>query len=714
MFPLINWIIDQFAIFVKDDDNDDKLLNPFSIALYMLFPVSALIFVLAKKEHQSKLLVLLDRNCISVICPSFSKRRKILKWASGRLPLNWSSHLKTLSGGIVEFWNDGSLLCTLINTAVPGACPNPHRHWKKSPVHAQAVAYKYLGVLPQFTHKDFEDKFPVQERRFINFLYEIHQAINTGPSEKDVLEQTFSVEYLARGMGLCAGERHRKVTFYIYPHKKTRTINTICITIRGPFSTFGKRTFNYPNVQNFSQSNNKTNAQENNSSIFASFALDLTLFLGKDKHRDIDDIPVEIEIEKERIRVTYIPKNYGMYEIKLLSDNEIISGSPYNIHIIDNTTNKIDTFDNKPTKINKPVHIIKDTRTTIKGSNFTTNKNPDLPIITIKDIEKIIEEKAITDDIVDLNNSKNYHNQIKNNNKLRNVNEDKCIKSFVDKFQASPNCSVPILGEITNVNKSEKKAEPIFKIVTSPICPNHIVPEVVEKNLNDKRKSLQKQSIVETIEDVVNSSFSDSENEDNLMSSGDFSKSLPNLSESCQESKSIFLKNKAFWETVSKSSLNTTMPKSTPVPVIKKNIFSSLDNVSIYQVPHKEIKTYKSIDNSLDYCTIFTIKQRKQFLMKTECETDNAKMNNISNCMKFTNFENDDSKCKPQGNNCSDKVEKESISTNKLYKENFIRNDFRNADESSLLKSHFSNSVKYFKQLERTLKPKKKIIYTKN
>jgi hypothetical protein len=43
-------------------------------------------------------------------------------------------------------------LCTLINSVVPGACPNPHRHWRKPPLHAQALAYKYLGLVPVITN----------------------------------------------------------------------------------------------------------------------------------------------------------------------------------------------------------------------------------------------------------------------------------------------------------------------------------------------------------------------------------------------------------------------------------------------------------------------------------------------------------------------------------------------------------------------------------
>lgn len=80
--------------------------------------------------------------------PSLSKRQQFLIWVSNQLPSTWSSQLVTFPGGFLELWKDGSLLCALVNSAVPGACPNPHRHWRKPPSHGQAIAFKYLGVKP--------------------------------------------------------------------------------------------------------------------------------------------------------------------------------------------------------------------------------------------------------------------------------------------------------------------------------------------------------------------------------------------------------------------------------------------------------------------------------------------------------------------------------------------------------------------------------------
>lgn len=76
---------------------------------------------------------------IADLCSPISKKERLLKWIRSRI---------IFTGSIPEFWLDGTLLCTLINSAIPGACTNPHRHWKKPPVHGQALAYKYLGIAP--------------------------------------------------------------------------------------------------------------------------------------------------------------------------------------------------------------------------------------------------------------------------------------------------------------------------------------------------------------------------------------------------------------------------------------------------------------------------------------------------------------------------------------------------------------------------------------
>lgn len=73
------------------------------------------------------------------MCSAVSKKVRLLNWIDDRI---------IFTGNIAEFWTDGTLLCSLINSGIPGACTNPHRHWKKPPVHGQALAYKYLGVIP--------------------------------------------------------------------------------------------------------------------------------------------------------------------------------------------------------------------------------------------------------------------------------------------------------------------------------------------------------------------------------------------------------------------------------------------------------------------------------------------------------------------------------------------------------------------------------------
>ncbi|KAL3279259.1 hypothetical protein HHI36_016772 [Cryptolaemus montrouzieri] len=297
-----------------------------------------------------------------VCCPSFSQREKLLRWASENLPCTWSSPLKTLSGGIPDLWKDGSLLCTLINIAVPGACPNPPKHWKKSPLHAQALAYKYFGLVPVFTEKDFSAPFsPTQERKFLTYLQDLQQAI-----KKHTFQSTpssFSSDYLTKGMGLQTGEQHRKTTFYVYSNTVNSECKNIFVYIRGPYGTQGTATIpafynlnsipvlNYLNKQ-FRASNKIMFKKEARKSFLKSIALDFTSFVNLDKKVLTNDIPILVEMEHDRAKVTYIPNNYGIFEINLITNGEYLNGSPFTVNIIENNMGRPDTFESTEKLLN--------------------------------------------------------------------------------------------------------------------------------------------------------------------------------------------------------------------------------------------------------------------------------------------------------------------------------------------------------------------------
>ncbi|XP_018570480.1 uncharacterized protein PF11_0213 [Anoplophora glabripennis] len=358
MLSVLLWMVTEFDNTSSEVQHDQppEDWSKLSFILRVFIPVAGLLILFRKKQIISRLLLQLDRNCVSVLCPSFSRREKLLKWAGSRLPETWSSQSRTLAGGVAELWSDGSLLCTLINSAIPGACPNPHRHWKKAPLHAQAIAYKYLGVIPIFTETDLKGSLTVTlERNFLHYLNELQQAI-TKLLERNDTPKSISIHYVVRGMGLYSGEQHRKAVFYVYPNANTTGQNSnIIIHIRGPYATYGKAVipkfnsdlFATPEINILSdlQATKKLlngNILTPKSTFMKNFSLP---FMQYHKKHTGDNIVIDVAMEGDRAKVTYIPKNYGMYEIIMVANGELIRGCPFNVHILNNVSGIEDSFD---------------------------------------------------------------------------------------------------------------------------------------------------------------------------------------------------------------------------------------------------------------------------------------------------------------------------------------------------------------------------------
>lgn len=138
----------------------------------------------------------------------------------------------------------------------------------------------------------------------------------------------YSSLYIARGMGLATGEQYKESIFYIYPNKKSNDASSsLLIQIRGPYGTYGQAC-----VPAFF--NNKPIPQINIPEFpETKSAKDLPTINIKNAE-STTDIEVNVEMEKDRAKVTYIARNFGMYEINLISNGELTQGCPYNVNII--------------------------------------------------------------------------------------------------------------------------------------------------------------------------------------------------------------------------------------------------------------------------------------------------------------------------------------------------------------------------------------------
>ncbi|XP_063912399.1 repetitive organellar protein-like isoform X2 [Zophobas morio] len=373
MIPIIFWMITSSENVPAEihKDIEDQPWKGFSVFLHVLLPIAGLALLWGQRGIFSKLLLQLDRSCVSVYCPSLSKREKLLKWASDRLPSTWSSQARTLSSGIPELWKDGSLLCTLINSVVPGACPNPHRHWRKPPLHAQALAYKYLGLVPMFTDDELSGDFTMsQERNFIQYLHKLQEAINKWASNNE-LSRKFSTQYVARGMGLYTGEQHRKTVFYVYSNATAKRRSNVLMYIRGPYGTQGKvtispfhnlKTIPVVNVLQDQLQATKTLPfkNEEQKSFLKTISLDFTSLINNIEDKgEKNEIPIQIDMEIDRAKITYIPKDSGIYEINLICDGELLRGSPYSVQVINNTSGKKDSFNTECENVEEKITFTK-------------------------------------------------------------------------------------------------------------------------------------------------------------------------------------------------------------------------------------------------------------------------------------------------------------------------------------------------------------------
>ncbi|CAH1108073.1 unnamed protein product [Psylliodes chrysocephalus] len=372
----IIWMVTLFENVSSEVLHDTKEIeyksNKFSIGFHLLLPVAGLgLLILGRRHIFDKILLQLDRKYLTVLCPCFIKRENILKWACGRLPPTWSSHsVHTLSGGIKELWSDGSLLCTLINTGVPGACPNPHRHWRQTPAHAQTLAYKYFGIVQTFSSDELNLKLTSGlERKFIRYLGEIQQAVNKICENEDK-DWKISSRYIVRGMGLFSGEQHKKTVFYIYLNENYEEDEdkdgSIIIQIKGPYGTYGE--VMAPKLVNKKRKliRNKRKQERRSSIQFIENLMQSNAWnFSRSQRKNINNgILIETTMEKDRIKVTYVPKNYGMYEINMFTAGEILNGCPFSVHIFinelpvaENEKCEKESNNRKPVKITK-THVL--------------------------------------------------------------------------------------------------------------------------------------------------------------------------------------------------------------------------------------------------------------------------------------------------------------------------------------------------------------------
>lgn len=184
------------------------------------------------------------------------------------------------------------------------------------------------------------------ERKFIKYLLQVQDAINKVSIEEDTLK--FTSKYVARGMGLVIGEQNRPSIFYVYPNTGTNKIDNVLVNIKGPYNTFGGHIISNSETQTNNVNTmikiRKENLKEQQKleyksraqrSFFRSVSFDIGPIMNLvTNRRNSGEIAVKVEMEKERAKITFLPKFSGIYELLLTSDGQHLQGSPYVIRIM--------------------------------------------------------------------------------------------------------------------------------------------------------------------------------------------------------------------------------------------------------------------------------------------------------------------------------------------------------------------------------------------
>lgn len=201
-------------------------------------------------------------------------------------------------------------------------------------------------------------------------MQSLQQAIMKHSAKTEIKSPTYSSDYVARGMGLFMGEQLRKTSFYIYSYSECPS-KGVRVNIRGPYKSFAESSIP-PFQNNCKKLNTKTNMHRKRQSLFYSISKDLAQFM---HHSSIkNDIPIKVEMEEDRAKVTFIPTYTGIYQISLTSNGDLLNGSPFTIRVNPNESGLHDSFDTPNTPPNGKSKIVTKRKILCKVIDFIDEK----------------------------------------------------------------------------------------------------------------------------------------------------------------------------------------------------------------------------------------------------------------------------------------------------------------------------------------------------
>lgn len=302
-------------------------------------------------------------------------------------------------------------------------------------------------------------------------------------------------------MGLVTGTQNKNTVFYLYSTSKSSFTKDVIVTIRGPYSSYA--TVTVPAFRNscLKSINNRKNLifeSKQRKSFLKSISMDL---MGGEKMGE-NVIPVKIEMESDRAVVGFMPKYTGMYQIVLLSNNEHLAGSPYNLRVLkdDCEESGCKTHVKKDKRIDYDDFWEKTKKIIIPHTGYRFNNHNNLKIVETK----IREIKENFTDFDKQNNASDLHLTLSSKS-VEKFDFKLSEKKQIFETQSTVNLKNKQKNDTSLAENKTKDSETSPERIISPICGKHIVSEVKsgDEFLKLSKLSTANENLVEHQNEII-------------------------------------------------------------------------------------------------------------------------------------------------------------------------------------------------------------------
>lgn len=333
-------------------------------------------------------------------------------------------------------------------------------------------------------------------------------------------------------MGLVIGEQNRPSTFYIYPNTGNNKIENILINIKGPYNTFGSYnisdSISSDNINALAKFRKDTLKEQKKleyksvaqKSFFRAVSFDIGPIVNlMTNKKNTGEIAVNVELEDDRVKITFLPKFSGIYELLLTHDGQHLQGSPFITRIMKNSKDVEDTLKTKSKTgkskierkvinksidfINESVDVTDEFDLKLDSNNNTNNK--DLSESNRSDDESTYQDSGI----FDLNDQCSNRSR---QNDLEDIDEDSQFAESSVTDESNQNSLDCKIGEEANVsdlieidNESHGDGKKIIIHNRMPDDVTFLTQEMEQQTEQMQEENIQEQNVIaeDCISDTV-------------------------------------------------------------------------------------------------------------------------------------------------------------------------------------------------------------------